>query len=131
MKANEHINLVAILHVAWSVLLMLASGLVFVVLGTGGLFAQQDEAAYIAIAVAMFISTMLVIVGLAGIVGAYGLFKRQRWARFTIMVLSAIWLIKIPIGTALGIYSFYALTREEVVALFEGAGEATDPASPA
>lgn len=118
MKPAEHINLVAVLHIAWSILLLLVSGLILVLFTATGLLAEMEEGAYIAMVVGSFASVLLSVTGVAGLVGAYGLYRRRTWGRFTILVLSAVWLIKIPVGTALGIYSFYALTRDEVVALF-------------
>ncbi len=118
MKSTEHITLVAVLHIAWSLLLLVAGCVVFVLSGAGGLLAGEDELAYVAVAVATLATTLLFITAAAGLVGAYGLLKRRSWGRFTLMVLSAVWLIKIPVGTAMGIYSFYVLTRVEIVEEF-------------
>jgi hypothetical protein len=125
VKPEEHVNLVAILHIAWGVLLLIASGVVMILLGAGGLLAEHEETAYIIAGIATFASGLLVVTAAAGIIGAWGLLRRRPWARLTVMVMSAIWLIKIPVGTALGIYSFYALTRTDVVALFETAAPST------
>lgn len=127
MKANEHIQLVAILHIAWSALLVLAACIIFTIVGVSGLFTGEEELAYLAVGVAVMISIFLVAAAVAGFVGAWGLFRRQQWARITVMVLSAVWLIKIPVGTALGVYSFYALTRDEVAAQFEPSARPTAP----
>lgn len=127
MKPSEHIQLVAILHIAWSALLVMAASIIFIIAGVGGLFAGEEELAYLVVGIAVFLLIVLVVAAVAGFVGAWGLFNRQPWARITVMVLSAVWLIKVPVGTALGIYSLYALTRDEVAAQFEHPAHAPAP----
>ncbi len=119
VKPSEHINLVGILHVAWSLLLLVGACVLVIVVVAGGFFSGEEEVAYLVIPIATFASTLLCAIAIAGFIGAYGLLKRRNWGRFTLMVLSAFWLIKIPVGTALGIYSFWALTRDEVVEQFD------------
>ncbi len=58
--------------------------------------------------------------GIPGIVTGIGLLKRKRWARILGIVLSAIRLIQVPIGTVLGAYGLWVLFSEETEALFEG-----------
>jgi len=63
-----------------------------------------------------FLAHMLVPLGVlfaatavAGIVVGWGLLQREPWARILALVLGALALVHIPIGTALGIYTFWAL----------------------
>jgi hypothetical protein len=58
------------------------------------------------------------VVGLPGLIGGIGLLQYQSWARITIIVISALDLIHIPIGTALGIYGFWVLLNPETEAMF-------------
>jgi hypothetical protein len=52
------------------------------------------------------------------LIAGYGLLKRQEWARILTLVLSFFSLLNFPLGTALAIYSFIILTKEEAIRLF-------------
>ena len=64
------------------------------------------------------IAGILVLLSAPGIIGGMGLLKRQSWARILVLVLGVINLINIPFGTALGIYTIWALTHRETEELF-------------
>jgi len=55
------------------------------------------------------IGWMLVITGAANAAVGAGLLMRQSWARIAALIMGAISLINIPLGTALGIYTLWAL----------------------
>jgi MFS family permease len=40
---------------------------------------------------------------------AYGLHKRKRWARITALIIAAILVLYFPLGTALGVYTWWFL----------------------
>jgi hypothetical protein len=56
-----------------------------------------------------FIGNMLLFSGVAAVVVGIGLLMRQSWARIAALILGAISLINVPFGTALGIYTMWAL----------------------
>ena len=53
------------------------------------------------------------------IFAGYGVLKGKEWGRILCLVMSFLNLVNIPLGTALGIYSFVILTKEESIALFQ------------
>jgi hypothetical protein len=55
------------------------------------------------------VATLSGIMGLAGILTGYALLVRRPWARTLAIVLGVLALIKIPFGTALGIYTLWVL----------------------
>lgn len=57
-------------------------------------------------------------VGIPGILAGYGLLTFKPWARILAIVLSAIRLINIPIGTVLGVYGLWVLLNKETETLF-------------
>lgn len=52
-----------------------------------------------------------------GICG-YGVLKHKSWARIFAIILSAMSLVKIPFGTALGIYGLWIMFNKETEAMF-------------
>ena len=51
------------------------------------------------------------------------------WARTLMLVISALHLFHIPLGTALGIYGFFVLLNDETRRLFQTGGQAFAPAN--
>ena len=58
-----------------------------------------------------------------GICG-YGVLKHKSWARIFAIILCAMSLIKIPVGTAFGIYGLWIMFNKETEAMFSGAPSA-------
>jgi len=54
-------------------------------------------------------SSLLVLAALASFIAGYGLIERQTWARPLAIVLAILSLFKIPLGTALGVFTLWVL----------------------
>ena len=112
---KTHIQIVAALHIAMGALSLLAAIAVFAFLGmAGGIVVSQGEheAAGIIGIVAVVLGGFLAVLALPGIIGGWALFAGRSWGPPFVMVLGVIQLINIPFGTALGIYTLWALLRE-------------------
>ncbi len=119
--SETHVRLVAWLHIILSVLGLLVTVLVFLVfVGIGLLLAVADESEAMGIlaVIGTFIGVFLFLVSVPGLVGGIGLLKGQNWARILVLILSVLQLFNVPFGTAVGVYSLWALTQEETIALF-------------
>jgi len=55
------------------------------------------------------LGVLFAVSAVAGIVVGWGLLQREPWARILAIVLGALALVHLPIGTALGIYTFWVL----------------------
>jgi hypothetical protein len=64
--------------------------------------------------VALFVLALSV----PGIVGGIGILKYKPWSRYLVMVLAALGLINIPIGTIVGVYTLWVLVQDETTKLF-------------
>lgn len=114
---KKHIQIVAALHIALGALSLLAAIIVFVVLGVvGGIVHSQGEhqAAGILGITAIVLGAFLAVLALPGIIGGWALFTGRSWGRPLVLVLGILHLINIPLGTALGIYTLWALLHEPV-----------------
>lgn len=112
---QKHISIVAALHIGLSILSILIGIFLFVILYFIGNFVDDMEAQFILPLIAKIIFAFLILIGLPGIIAGIGLFKRKEWARILTLVLSVIALVNFPFGTALGVYSIWALTQTEIV----------------
>lgn len=68
------------------------------------------------IKVLTFIETYLaLIIGIPAMIGGYGLYYHKSWGRYTLLLVSILLLIKLPVGTMIGLYSIWVLTRPDSV----------------
>lgn len=119
--AETHTNIVGWLHIVLSALGLLAVAFVMLVfVGIGLLLAATEgsEAMGILAVIGTLVGTFLFLVSAPGLIGGIGVLKRQNWARILVLILSVLQLFNVPFGTAVGIYSLWALTRQETMALF-------------
>ena len=67
--------------------------------------------------------------GVLHLVLAWGLFERQPWARILGLVLGILALLRVPFGTALGIYTLWVLAPEESAREYDQLAHSTRPIS--
>lgn len=67
------------------------------------------------------IAIFILVLSLPGIITGVGLLQFREWARILGIVLSAISLPGVPIGTAIGVYGLWVLLNNETVQLFANA----------
>jgi hypothetical protein len=114
---NKHTQIVAALHIALGAVSLLGAIVVFVVFGiAGSIVVSQGEhqVAGILGIIAVALGSFLAVLALPGIIGGWALFTGRSWGRPLVLVLGALHLINIPLGTALGIYTIWALLHEPV-----------------
>ncbi|HSH20976.1 MAG TPA: hypothetical protein VLA03_11010 [Draconibacterium sp.] len=116
---EKHINVVAALRIGFGILGLLIGGLIFSILYFVGDLVDDKEAELILTIVANVLMVLIVILSIPGIIAGVGLFKRKEWARILTLILSVLDLFNIPVGTAIGAYSIWALVQPEVVELFK------------
>ncbi len=118
---EKHINVVAALQIGLSIFSLLISFLIFTVLKLVGGFVDDANGATILSMIADIIAIVFIIVSFPGLLAGFGLYKRKEWARVLTLVLSIIEIFNFPFGTAIGIYSIWALIQPENVAAFQSA----------
>ncbi|HYW41398.1 MAG TPA: hypothetical protein VE959_00995 [Bryobacteraceae bacterium] len=123
---EQHVKMVGILHIVLGSLGVLGALVVLMIFGgLAGLAGVSDHeglgatAVPILGAIGLFCCGVVLILSLPGLIGGIGLVKMAPWSRMFMIVISALDLIHIPLGTALGIYGLWALTKPETAALFE------------
>lgn len=120
-----HVRIVGVLHIVLGALGILAAiGLLGVFGGIAGIVgASGDPDARVAIpilgVVGGAIGLFLLILSLPGVIAGVGVLQCREWARILMIVISALDLLNIPFGTALGVYSLWVLLHRETVTLFQ------------
>jgi membrane protease YdiL (CAAX protease family) len=103
--------------------LPLGLGIIGAIIGQS---ADPDAATGIAVmglvgtGLAIFFGVLAVVWGICG----YGVLKHKPWARIFAIILCAMSLVKIPIGTAFGIYGLWVMFNKETEAIFANAPRA-------
>ena len=119
---KSHVTLVAALHIGIGVLKILAGIIIFVVLNlTTGIVEEYDEIGTMVMKwITSFVPALVFFFGGINVLSGLVLFSYKQWARVFMMVVSAINCLSIPFGTAMGVYSLWALMQAPVMELFEG-----------
>jgi len=124
---ENHIKILGIIHMVLGVLGICVALLVLAIFGLGalgiaGAAAHEQPEAFIAVPIVAAIGTFLVVLvavlSLPGIIAGYELLNYRPWARILTIVLCAINLLNIPVGTAIGIYGLWVLLNQETERLF-------------
>lgn len=112
---NSHVRIVAILHIVFGALSLLTAVIVFISIGVAGAITitqGEHEAAGILGIIALALTCLLTVLSLPGLIGGWALLTNRSWGRPLVIVLGFINLLSIPFGTALGIYTLWALLKE-------------------
>lgn len=119
---DKHKQVLGILNIVYGSFGVMAALVLFLifggVIGLLHVVARQDPDAILAVPfvglVGGAIACTLLISSLPSVLTGIGLLKGASWARILLIVVSAIHIFSIPVGTALGIYGlWYALTEQE------------------
>ena len=115
---EKHINIVAALRIGFSILGLVIGGFIFTLFYVIGGFVDDKEAQVVLPIIANVIIVFVVVLSVPGIIAGIGLFKRKEWGRILTLILSVLDLFNIPVGTAVGAYSIWALVQPEVIECF-------------
>jgi hypothetical protein len=122
---TSHVAFVGILFIVWGLLTALV-GVSTLALGMGAVAliasANRGDGSQVAAGITAVAFTTLAIIaivwGAAHVIVGVPLRQRKPWARVIALMLGSVDLLLLPYGTALGIYTLWALLNEKGKALF-------------
>lgn len=122
---KDHVKILGILNIVWGGLICLGGLALFLIFaGVAGLVGATAEhgdqwgvAPWVAF-VGVVIGILLVVLGVPGVIGGWGLMNYQGWARILVIILSILHLPSIPVGTAIGVYGLWVLFNDDTKRLF-------------
>lgn len=120
---ERHFDLVGLLFVVYGALLAVLAAVLLIVLGPGDASPADVSAAPSSVWTALAYrssSAAMVLLALSVpfIVVGLGVRRRAGWGRIAAMALAALSLLSFPIGTALGGYTLWVLTRPDAATAF-------------
>ena len=121
----QHVKILGILHIIFGVLGVLGAIAVFFVFGGISVFLGMSDRAGenlpalpIIGGIGAFVLVLLLCLAVPGLIVGIGLVQFRPWGRISGIILSALDLINVPFGTALGIYGLWVLLNRETERLF-------------
>lgn len=122
---DTHVKVLGVLYIVLSALGIAAAAFLTLAFGlASGIVGATADAHDVAIALPVIglagtaLVIFLLMLSVPGLVTGIGLLKHRAWARILGIVLSAINLIHIPFGTAVGIYGLWVLLNRQTEPLF-------------
>ena len=123
-KMEKHVNLLGILWIAYGALTLFGGFVTFfVLLGVSFIPDISYEAPVILRTVGVGVALFLFILGIPKIIAGIGLMKRKEWGRILALIVAFLSILSLPLGTALAIYSFVILVKDESIQLFKSQEE--------
>jgi hypothetical protein len=123
-----HIKALAILRIVLGAFGVVAGIVVFAIFGgiagiVGAVGVPKDPDAAIAIPILGGLGTIVlliaVVVSVPSIIAGWGLLNFKPWARILTIIISALDILNVPLGTVLGVYGLWVLLNKEGEAIFE------------
>lgn len=120
-KARSHVTLVGVLHICFGALSILGGLIIFIAIHFAGNFIPEEEdlARNILGSISIIVPSLIGVFGFIDLLCGVTLFSYKQWSRVFVIVISAINCLNIPIGTAKGVYSIWALMQPDVQKLFD------------
>jgi hypothetical protein len=120
MAREQHIRLLAWLFIIRGVLMLLGAIGTVIVCTLTGVFSGDLVETLVTPLVGVGVALVLFIFSLPSFLAGMGLLDGKGWARVLAMVLGALSIFDIPLGTALCVYTFWTLWGRDSDPYFEG-----------
>ena len=124
---RDHVRILAWLHIVLGALGLFAALVCLLAFGEAagivGMAAPHDpHAMRVAIPIIGIVGTVIcaivVLLSVPGIIVGVGLLQFRPWARILGIILSALQLLNVPVGTMIGVYGLWVLLQQESERLF-------------
>jgi hypothetical protein len=88
----------------------------FILLGTSipAFVAPREEGTFIPLAVGLVVTVFLMVLASPFFLAGWGLLKNRSWGAAAAVVAAVLNLMNIPLGTAISIYTFWALAKDKL-----------------
>jgi len=117
-ELQQHVTLLGWLHILGNAIFLVLGLCTFTLLAGIGIASGDPVAARILGVVGLAVGSLLVVLAVPGMVAGYGLLRRKSWARILAMVVGFLGLINFPLGTAIGLYTFWVLLQDTATEYF-------------
>ncbi len=117
---DTHVKVLGWLWIVFGALGLLGALCAFVAIAGGGLISGDQDAILATSITSIVVGGFIFVISIPDIIAGVGLLNFKSWARILAIILAILNLFAFPIGTALGVYTLWALLNKETTPLFEG-----------
>jgi hypothetical protein len=119
-RMKKHVTLVGAIQISFSVLGLIGAYAIFFGLSVALVGVGDDEVGH-AVLKLLSVSLPLLVATIStfGLVGGIGLLAYKPWARYLVILVSALGCLNIPFGTLKGVYALWVLLNDETIKLFQ------------
>ncbi len=114
---HKHLSLLGLLHLGMGAIGLLIAFIVLLALVIPGVLSGEPGTFFMTSTIGLIAAAFVSVLSLPSIAAGLGLMARKSWARPLTMVVAVFHLFNVPFGTALGIYSFWVLLKDETIEL--------------
>ena len=118
-KMKKHVTVVAAIQVGFAIIFLLGAFGALLGLSIARSQVHDPDGTMVLKILSIYIPLFLGMISILGFVGGIGLFAYKQWARYIVIVLAALGLLAIPIGTLKGVYFLWVLLQTDTIKLFE------------
>lgn len=118
-RMKKHVNIAAILQIVFGSLNVIGALAIAFAFGFVDHFVDDPTAIKVLGIIGTPLVVLFLVFGGAMIAGGIGLFSCKPWARILTLVMAAIGLLNVPVGTLKGVYIIWVLVQTETITLFE------------
>ena len=118
MEMKKHVTVIAALRIGFGVLGLVLAAFLFAAIVGGGLISGDRDAIAITGVVGTAIAGFFAVLSVPYLIAGAGLLRFKSWARMLNLILAALDLANVPIGTLLGFYTFWVLLQDDTEELF-------------
>jgi hypothetical protein len=120
MDREKHITILGMLHIARGAIVLLLGMLGFGFFAGIGVLSGDATAMGILGLIGTLAIVFMSVIAIPSILAGAGLLQRREWGRILALVVGILSLIDIPFGTALGVYTLWALMNDDIKKVFAG-----------
>jgi hypothetical protein len=119
LRMKKHVTVVGAIQIGFSTLGLIGAVAVFFALTFAkGQVGDDETGRTVLLFLSISLPLLIGFLSTLGLVGGIGLLAFKSWARYLVIVVSALGCLSIPFGTLKGIYALWVLTQDETIKLF-------------
>ena len=119
-KMKKHVTMVGAIQIGVGTLSLIGAVAAFFALRFAMGMAGDDETGQMVLRfLSVSIPILVLFLATLSLVGGIALLAYKPWARYLVIVVSALGCLIIPIGTLSGVYALWVLLQDDTVKLFE------------
>lgn len=127
MDKEKHITILGILYIARGAIVLFLGMLGFGLFTGIGVLSGDATAMGILGLIGTVAIVFMSVIGIPSILAGVGLLQRREWGRVLALVVGILSLIDIPLGTALGVYTLWALVNDDIRKAFTAGNNIKSP----